>query len=231
MTVMKLGFDSHSTNASQALGRSRPAQDPLTANRVQGSGKAFDGATDGGIQKPQSLHAASPGKDADPGSLSSQGPHGASQPELASIENLMGVYMYQAQMAAATGDSRKAEMLAKMAIGMVDRARNAVAGAIGGISEDARKDPAAAMEGMADLSRSVQSIAVQARNVASIAATIKATKAPQPDGQSQPDGRQPVEDAIQAMVQTFRDVQGAGQDGREGAGGGVSSMGTVSTEA
>jgi hypothetical protein len=88
--------------------------------------------------------------------------------DLAVIDELMAVYLFQAQMAAAKGDAKTAEMIAKMAGGMVDKARNALVGAKDGIAEG---NSTAVRQGMADLVKTVQRIAVQARNVAGVAAS------------------------------------------------------------
>jgi hypothetical protein len=164
----------------------------------------------------------------DPAEIKARGEHlrqmlanaGASGGEnLANIDELMAIFMFQAQMAAAKGDAKTAQMIAKMAGGMVDKARNALVGAKDGIASNGAGNSTAVRQGMADLVKTVQSIAVQARNVAGVAAAA-AHRGDHPGHAIGVDKtRESVEEAIKQLVTALHEepspsrVDGNGKSG------------------
>ena len=121
------------------------------------------------------------------------------------IDDLMEVFLFQAQMAEAKGDAETANMIAKLAGGMVDKARNALVGAKDGIASKSAGNSVAQRQGMADLVKTVQRIAVQARNVANVAASAaqQGNKAGQGDGADKT--REVVEEVIRQMITALHD--------------------------
>ncbi len=233
MTGFSFGFDAPTRNVQNAP--ERP---------VAGSGAAAIDTKHGGgvlphdvVEPPVGL-----GKD-DPAEVKARGEQlqqklaNAGAPggeDLAIIDELMAVFLFQAQMAAAKGDAKTAEMLAKMAGGMVDKARNALVGAKDGISSKGEGNSAAVRQGMADLVKTVQRIAVQARNVAGVAASA-AQHGNHPGHALETDKtRETVEEAIKQLVTALHaepdPSRGSGK-GKSGVAAGKSPSVILSTEA
>ena len=220
MTVLKLDTDTHSPNLPQAAGRARSATEASVVQPKGGSHgppdfvEASVGSVREGASALQAKGEELERKLADPG-----GGHQGN--DLAMLDDIMGIYMFQVQMAKATGNTERAEMVAKMAVEMVDRARIAVVGAREGIAIKSAGDPAAAQQGLAELARTVQSIAVRARSVASVAAAARAASEPAKGNPPEEPGRS-VEDAIRAMVEALHGgsdpAATSGNDGKSGSG-------------
>ena len=154
---------------------------------------------------------------------------------LAVIDDLMAVFLFQAQMAAARGDAKTAEMLSKIAGGMVNKARNALAGAKDGITSKGAESSPAVRQGMADLVQTVQRIAVQARDVAGVAAAAVYRGGDTPGIASGADKtREAVEEAIKQLVAALHaepDPSRGNGKGKSGVAAGKSPSVVLSTEA
>jgi len=151
--------------------------------------------------------------------------------DLAIIDDLMAVFLFQAQMAVAKGDTKTAEMLAKMAGGMVDKARNAMAGAKEGISSKGGGDSAAVRQDMARLVQTVQRIVVQARNVAGVAASAVQREDKSSHGLKT---REDVEESIKQLITALHegpDLSGIDGKGKSNIAAGKSPSVILSTEA
>ena len=152
--------------------------------------------------------------------------------DLAIIDKLMEVFLYQAQMAVAKGDSKTADMIAKMAGGMVDRARNALVGAKDGIVSKGEGNSTAVQQGMAELVKTVQRIAVQARNVANVAASVAQQENKSGHVGEAEKTREVVEEAIKQLITALHaEPDPARGDGKSGVAGSKTPSVIVSTEA
>ncbi|MDP6785752.1 MAG: hypothetical protein QGI13_01365 [Rhodospirillales bacterium] len=153
--------------------------------------------------------------------------------DLAVIDELMEVFLFQAQMAVAKGDAKTAEMIAKMAGGMVDKARNALVGAKDDIASAGAGNSTAVRQGMADLVKTVQRIAVQARNVASVAASALHQADHPGDVAGADKTKEIVEEAIKQMITALHDEPDPSRVGGSGKSGTVTKTPSVivSTEA
>jgi hypothetical protein len=196
---------------------------------VAGSGVASVDSKHGGGNLPYDVVEPPVGLGkGDPAAIKARGEHlqqklaNAGTPgsdDLAIIDELMEVYLFQAQMAAAKGDAETAEMIAKMAGGMVDKARNALVGAKDGIASKSEGNSTAVRQGMAELVKTVQRIAVQARNVANVAASAAQQGDKRGHGVGADKTREGVEEAIKQMITVLHQepdpsrVEGKGKSG------------------
>jgi hypothetical protein len=154
--------------------------------------------------------------------------------DLAIIDDLMEVFLFQAQMAAAKGDAKTAQMIAKAAGGMVNKARNALVGAKDGIASKGDGNSSAVRQGMADLLKTVQRIAVQARNVANVAASAAQQGDKSGHGVGADKARELVEEAIKQMITVLHqepDPSRGDGTGKSGVAAGKAPPVIVSTEA
>jgi len=230
MTGFSFDFDAPTRNVQNAP--ERP---------VAGSGAAAVDSKHGGGVLPYDVVEPPVGLGkGDPAEVKARGEHlqqklaNAGAPggeDLAIIDDLMAVFLFQAQMAAAKGDAKTAEMLAKMAGGMVDKARNAMVGAKDGIASKGEGGSAAVRQGMAHLVQTVQRIVVQARNVAGVAASAAQRENKSGHGLK---SRENVEESIKQLIAALHeepDPSGIGGKGKSDIAAGKSPSVILSTEA